>query len=162
MQLPDDFKAEAAYRSRIADKADYKWSVAVVDIHRVSDTDRFLGDLKEYVRNYDRHVPSDKIMRGQLPNELFLLLRGTEDECLWMLSGFFGGPGIPSRLKDNDLIARVGVCQYERGKTPLELVQKAYVCPMLYQIGNVQAPRVESGFVIPEIERIFFENGIIR
>jgi len=158
MQLPDDFKAEADYRSRISANADYKWSVAVVEIQRVSDKDRLLGDLKEYVRNYDRHVPSDKIMRGQMPDELFLLMRGTEDECLWMLSGFFGGPGIASRLKDNDLIARVGVCQYERGKTPLELIQGAYVRQTIYQIGNVQAPQVESGFIIPEIERIFSET----
>ncbi len=140
MQLPDEFKAEAIYRGRIAETApDYKWTVAVVDVRHVSDADRFLGDLRDYIKTSNKCVPSDKIVRGQEPNELYLLLRGTEEDCFLKLTQFFGGPGmgVEPRLKNLNLVARVGLCQYALGKSPLELIQKAYERPVTYEIGNV-------------------------
>ena len=152
MKLPDQYTQEASYRGRITDSnADYKWSVAVVELHQVSNPDRFLEALKDHIKLYNNHVPSDKIMRGELHNELYIFMRGTEAECLWNLSQFFGSPGVRPQMSDISLTARLGVSQYQRGKSPLELIQEAYVRPMSYEIGNVQPSSLESGFIIPEI-----------
>lgn len=152
MNLPEPFKEEVSYRSRIAQNANYSFSVAVVELHKVSDSTRFLDALKDHVKEYNNCVPSDKIMRGELPNELYIVMRGEEPECLWKLSQFFGSPGVRPQMKDISLIARLGISQYQRGKTPLELIQEAYVRPMSYEIGNVTASPMESGFIIPEVK----------
>lgn len=151
MELPEQYKQEASYRSRISQNADYVWSVAVVELHQVSNPDRFLQALKDHVRKHNNCVPSDKIMRGELPNELYIMMRGTEADCLWKLTQFFGSPGVGPQMHDISLTARLGISQYQRGKTPLELIQEAYVRPMSYEIGNVQASPLESGFIIPEV-----------
>jgi len=152
MNLPDQYKEEVSYRSRIAQNADYKFSVAVVELHRVSDAKRFLDELRDHVKKYNFHVPSDKIMRGELANELYIVMRGPEPECLWKLTQFFGSPGVRPQMKDISLTARLGISQYQRGKSPLELIQEAYVRPMIYQIGDVTASPMESGFIIPEVK----------
>ncbi len=152
MNLPEQFKQEISYRSRIAQKANYTFSVAVVELHKVSDANRFLDALKDHVKMYNDCVPSDKIMRGELSNELYIVMRGKEPECLWKLSQFFGSPGVRPQMKDINLTARLGISEYQRGKTPLELIQEAYVRPMRYEIGNVTASPMESEFIIPEVK----------
>ncbi len=159
MDLPDDFKAEAAYRSRLADTAPtFKLTVAVVEVHNVSDKDRFLGDFKAYIEKNNYTVPRDKIMRGQESNELYLLLRGTEDECSLKLAKFFDGPGIASMVQDINMIAGVGLSQYEQGKTPLQLVQEAYNRPKFYEIGKVKASSVPAQGS-PSIEKLISKEG---
>ncbi len=141
MLLPDEFKAEAIYRGRIAETAPtFTWTVAVVEVKHVSDADRFLGELRDYVKTNNRCVPSDKIVRGEQSGELYLLLRGNEEDCFLKLTNFFGGPGIgvEPRLKGLNLTARVGLCQYSKGKSPLELIQRAYESPTIYNISTAQ------------------------
>ncbi len=156
--LPDNFKAEVDYRSRIKD-ADYKWTVAVVEIHRVSDTDSFLDQLKKYVKaNNSNHAPSDKIMRGELPNELYIMLSGTEEQCFLKLAGFFGDAGIRPMLHDVRLTARLGLSQYECGKSPSELIQEArMVRPMGYTVGSVASILSEPDFERSSIEETVSE-----
>lgn len=150
MNLPQPFKEECSYRSRISQNANYVWSVAVVELHQVSDATRFLGALKDHVRSYSNHVPSDKIMRGELPNELYLVMRGTEADCLWNLSQFFGSPGVRPQMSDISLTMRLGISEYKRGKSPLGLIYEAYERPISYEIGCAKAPLLEVGFLNPE------------
>lgn len=160
MELPDEYTREALYRSRLSDNnAGYKWAVAVIELHRVSDTDSFLDQLKKYVKANNNHVPSDMIMRGELPNELYIMMRGTEEDCFFKLTGFFGGPGMRPMLHDISLTARLGLSQYERGKSPLDIIQEAIsVRPMRYEIGNVAAtPQTAPEFDSPSIEEKFFK-----
>ena len=160
MDLPDDFKAEAAYRSRLAETAPtFTLTVAVVEVHNVSDKDRFLGDFKAYIEKNNYTFPRDKIMRGQESNELYLLLRGTEEECFLKLTEFFGGPGIASLVHDIDLVARVGLSQSARGKSPLELIQEAYAHPITYEIGKAKASQSVPEQGSPSMEKLISKEG---
>ena len=136
--------------------------MAVIELQRVSDVDSFLEQLKKYVKVNNQHVPapSDKIMRGELSNELYILLRGTEDECFFKLAGFFGDAGIRPMLHDVSLTARLGLSQYDGGKSPFELIQEARgLRPMVYTVGNVPDAQREPEFDSPSIEEKFFTVG---